>query len=62
MANEKENRVLSRRNARVIAAEEMICVSAGAIGGPPHTNTACTFDVRITLAGGNGGDGDPNEC
>jgi formylmethanofuran dehydrogenase subunit A len=59
VAIENDNRVLSRRNARVIAAEEMICVSGGVV---PHTNTACTFDIRITLAGGNGGDGDLNEC
>lgn len=55
-----DNRVLSRRNARVIAAEEMICITGGI--NVPHTNTACTFDLRITLAGGNGGDGDINEC
>jgi hypothetical protein len=61
MTNEKGNRVLSRTNARVIAAEEMICISAGGVF-PPHTNTACTFDVRVIAAGGNGGDGDLNEC
>jgi hypothetical protein len=59
MANEKDNRVLSRRQARVIGAEEMIYVSGGVI---PHTNTACTFDLRVFAAGGNGGDGDLNEC
>jgi hypothetical protein len=55
-----DNRVLSRRNARVISADEMIYVSGGSIG--PHTNTACTCDLRIALAGGNGCDGDLGEC
>lgn len=62
MANKNENRVLSRKNARVIDKDEMVCISAGIIGGIPHTNTACTFDVRILLANGNGADGDFTEC
>jgi len=60
--DQNDNRVLSRRKARLIAAEEMIRISAGGIGGPPHTNTACTCDLRIALAGGNGCDGDIGEC
>jgi hypothetical protein len=59
--DQNDNRVLSRRQARVIAAEEMIYVNAG-YNGPPHTNTVCTCDLRVALAGGNGCDGDIGEC
>jgi hypothetical protein len=55
MANEKDNRVLSRTMARIITPEEAQAVNGnGAF--PPHTNTACSF----ALAGG--ADGDIGEC
>jgi hypothetical protein len=51
MANENDNRVLSRRNARVVTTEEAVNVTGGAI---PHTVSVCTFDLRVARAGGSG--------
>jgi hypothetical protein len=54
MASEQDNRVLSRRGARVITTEE-----AGTVkGGGPQTETVCTFQP------GYGADGDTflGEC
>ena len=42
MTIEKNNRVLSRRGARVVTTEEADAVQGGG-GGGPQTETVCTF-------------------
>jgi hypothetical protein len=53
MAKQDDNRVLSRRGARLITAEETVIITGAGI----HTNTACTLAV---IAGSE--DGDVGEC
>lgn len=43
----KENRVVVRRGARILSAEEIDRVSGGV-----HTLTACTFNFAATTADG----------
>jgi hypothetical protein len=54
MANQNETRVLSRRGARTLTAEEVNIV-IGAVHVP--TQSVCTFDVRIA-----GPDNDTEGC
>lgn len=64
MANENDNRVLNRRNARVITTEEAQAVagSLGPLPPGPHTNTACMFDKRVIAANGGKLVEDIGEC
>lgn len=49
---DQDNRVLSRKGARELTAQETEHVSGGA-----HTATACTFNAKALTH-----DGDLNEC
>ena len=51
----KENRVLSRRGARVVTMEEANTIQGG---GGPSTKTLCTFDPKA----GPDGDVTLGEC
>jgi hypothetical protein len=44
----KENRVVVRRGARILSAEEIDHVNGAAV----HTLTACTFNLAATTADG----------
>jgi hypothetical protein len=55
MANQDDNRVLSRRGARVVTTEEARNISGS---GGPHTETVCTFDPVV----GPDGDFKLGEC